>query len=449
MTRARALPALALVGLLATVSCTDSSAQPSAKRDSRAASAAAPAPAAPLATAAPATAVPACTPDPTLVATPVAPVPPTVGGAVDAFATNPAVAAGPFGVSIWIDGYGEVARQPDDRLLPASNQKLLTAMGALSVLGTDAQFTTEVRATAAGGLVIVGGGDPTLTARGPHSLDALAAQVRATGIEVVSGAVAVDESRHANTRRPSGWQDWQVPAYAGPLSALMVDRNRYRGDADFLGDPALANADLFRAALERHGVRVAGPVVHGAAPADAPVVARLASASVGTLVTDTLLRSDNMAAEQILREVGRAASGVGSTPAGAAAAKDALAPLCVPVVGADDDGSGLSRANARSAREWRALLQAARSEPWWPGLFGALPEAGRSGTLSGRFRGTPAEANVRAKTGTIIGGIALSGYGTTRGGRDFVFSVIANGPASNGAQPALDTLIAAIAADAS
>jgi D-alanyl-D-alanine carboxypeptidase/D-alanyl-D-alanine-endopeptidase (penicillin-binding protein 4) len=179
------------------------------------------------------------------------------------------------------------------------------------------------------------------------------------------------------------------------------------------------------------------------------VIARITSAPVGTVVTDTLLRSDNMAAELLLREVGRAGAGAGSTPAGAAATRAALAPLCVPIVGADDDGSGLSRADSRSAREWRTMLQAARDQPWWPGLFGALPEAGRTGTLSGRFRGTSAEANVRAKTGTIIGGIALSGYGTTRGGRDFVFSVIANGPASNGAEPALDALIAAIAADAS
>jgi D-alanyl-D-alanine carboxypeptidase/D-alanyl-D-alanine-endopeptidase (penicillin-binding protein 4) len=147
--------------------------------------------------------------------------------------------------------------------------------------------------------------------------------------------------------------------------------------------------------------------------------------------------------------VGRAGSGIGSTLGGAAASRQALAPLCVPVAGLDDDGSGLSRANARSAREWRVLLQAARVQPWGQLLFDALPVAGRTGTLTSRFRGTPAEANVRAKTGTIIGGIALSGYGTTAGGRAFVFSIIANGPASNGGGAALDALVATIAADQS
>ena len=369
--------------------------------------------------------------------------------AVDGFASSPAVAAGPWGVSVWIDGYGEIARQPDVPLLPASNQKLFTAMGALAVLGPDARLTTEVRATPDGGLVIAGGGDPTITGGGPHSLDALAAQVRAAGVTQVAGPLLVDESRHDAARRAAGWQDWQVPAYAGPLSALMVDRNRYRGDPAFLADPALANAERFRAALGAHGVGVAGPTGHGSAPPDAPVVASLTSAPMVTLVNATLMRSDNMAAEQLLKEVGRAGAGEGSTAAGAAATRAALAPLCVPIAGVDDDGSGLSRANGRSAREWRVLLQGARSQPWAPLLVNAMPLAGRTGTLAGRFHGTAAEGNVRAKTGTIIGGIALSGYGTTLGGRPFVFSVIANGPASNGGQGALDALVAAVAADAS
>jgi D-alanyl-D-alanine carboxypeptidase/D-alanyl-D-alanine-endopeptidase (penicillin-binding protein 4) len=124
----------------------------------------------------------------------------------------------------------------------------------------------------------------------------------------------------------------------------------------------------------------------------------------------------------------------------------ALAPLCVPLAGADDDGSGLSTADGRSPREWRELLQEARAQPWWPLLRDALPLAGRSGTLSSRFRGTPADGNVRAKTGTIPGGIALSGYGTTAGGRGFVFSVLVNGGRAPAAERALDALIAAVAA---
>ena len=82
-------------------------------------------------------------------------------------------------VSVWIDGLGEVlTRDPDVALAPASNQKLLTAMGALAVLGPDARLVTEVRLAPSGDLVIVPGGDPTLASTGPHSLAELAAQVR-------------------------------------------------------------------------------------------------------------------------------------------------------------------------------------------------------------------------------------------------------------------------------
>ena len=439
----RSAAALTVALLVAVAACSDSGEHrsPRTRPEGRAA-APSTAPAPPPPTTAP------CAPDPAL-NPPTAPVPPDLALAAQRFTTDPAVVANRFGLSIWVDGLGEVAAyEPDTPLFPASNQKLLTAMGVLAVLGPDARFTTEVRSAPDGSLVITAGGDPSLTANGPHSLDALAAQVRTSGITTVPGALVVDESRQDSVRRAAGWQDWQFPAYAGPLSALMVDRNRYRRDAAFLADPGIAHGELLRRALEAHGVRVAGPTVHGSAPDGGVVVASLTSAPASALLTDTLLRSDNMAAEELLKEVGHATGAPGSTPGGLAATRAALEPLCVPLSGADDDGSGLSRANGRSPREWRKLLQAARGAPWWPQLQAALPVAGRSGTLTSRFRGTAAEGTVRAKTGTIIGGVALSGYGTTIGGRAFVFSVLVNGDGSQAATGPLDTLIAAIAGHA-
>jgi serine-type D-Ala-D-Ala carboxypeptidase/endopeptidase (penicillin-binding protein 4) len=439
--RHRSAAALTVALLVAVAACSDDDKHESARARSEARAAApttAPAPPPPTTT--------PCTSDPALDA-PSAPVPPDLALAVQRFTTDPAVAANRFGLSIWVDGLGEVgAHEPDTPLFPASNQKLLTAMGVLAVLGPEARFTTEVRSARDGSLVVKAGGDPSLTAGGPHSLDALAGQVRAAGVTTVPGSLVVDESRQDSVRRAAGWQDWQLPAYAGPLSALMVDRNRYRRDPGFLADPGIAHGELFRRALEAHGVPVAGPTVHGPSPDGAAVVASLTSAPASTLLTDTLLRSDNMAAEELLKEVGHATGAPGSTAGGLAATRAALERLCVPLSGTDDDGSGLSRANGRSPREWRKLLQAARDAPWWPQLQAALPLAGRSGTLATRFRGTAAEGTVHAKTGTIIGGIALSGYGTSIGGRPFVFSVLVNGVGSQATAGPLDTLIAAVAA---
>ena len=184
----------------------------------------------------------------------------------------------------------------------------------------------------------------------------------------------------------------------------------------------------------------------GRTPPGAQVLAGLASAPLDELVAEMLLGSDNEHAEAVLREIGRHTGGVGSTPAGAAAAERAVAEeVCLALPGNADDGSGMSRLNARSAREWQEILQAARGLPWWPAFVEGLPVGARTGTLAGRFGGTPAAGNVQAKTGTIIGGVALSGYATTADGRDAVFSVIVNGDASPRAVAAIDALVVTIA----
>jgi D-alanyl-D-alanine carboxypeptidase/D-alanyl-D-alanine-endopeptidase (penicillin-binding protein 4) len=392
-------------------------------------------------------AAPQCVPDATL-AQPATDPPAELAAAFAGFLSDPTVAPHRAGVSVWIDGRGEVlAHESDLALAPASNEKIFTAMGALAVLGADARLETEVRLTADGDLVVVGGGDPTLASVGPHSVAALADQVRANDVGPVPGALIVDETRHDGERRASGWQDWQMPTYTGPLSAFMVDRNRWRADPAYLADPALANGDLLRRALARVGIEVSGPTVYAAAPVPGIPVASLTSAPVGVLVRDMLQHSDNQIADLLLKEVGHAATGTGSLAHGFGAATEALAPLCIPLGGVADDGSGLSRANARSAREWRSMLQAARGQAWWPVLVDGLPLAGRTGTLAGRFHGTAAEANVRAKTGTILGGAALSGYGTTAGGRAFVFSVVVSGPGAQASAGAIDSLVAAVARD--
>jgi D-alanyl-D-alanine carboxypeptidase/D-alanyl-D-alanine-endopeptidase (penicillin-binding protein 4) len=392
--------------------------------------------------------LPRCWPHESLAQPALAPTP-ALAAALDDFSASPLVAAHASSVSIWIDGRGEVlSRDPERALAPASNQKLLTAMGALAVLGPDARLATALHLTESGDLVIEPGGDATLTATGPHSLAALAVQARANGVTRVPGSLRVDETVFDGARRAPGWEDWQIPTYTGPMSAFMVDRNRWRADAAYLADPALANADRLRGALTAEGVTVAGPTGYASAPVEGSVVAVLESPTVAELVGEMLQRSDNQIADLLLKRVGAVGTGHGSLAAGAAATVAALEPLCVALPGTTDDGSGLSRGNERSARELRELVQAsARGAAWWPALADGLPLAGRTGTLAGRFRGTPAEANVRAKTGTIIDGAALTGYGTTAGGRAFAFSVIVNGPGTETSAPAIDALVAAVAAD--
>jgi D-alanyl-D-alanine carboxypeptidase/D-alanyl-D-alanine-endopeptidase (penicillin-binding protein 4) len=295
--------------------------------------------------------------------------------------------------------------------------------------------------------VLVAGGDPSLTATGPRSLAALAGAVAAAGVTAVGGALVVDESRYDAARTAPGWQDWHVPRYVGPMSALVVDDNRGRTDPAFLADPALGHGAAFREELAAAGVAVAGPVVAGVAPPGAVGVAELASPPVGDLLQRMLVDSDNEVAESLTREAGVLLAGTGSTPAGTAALEAVLLDGCAPIeAGRWADGSGLSRSDLRSARELRRLVQHARTQDWWPELAARLPVAGRTGTLAGRFAGTAAEGRVVAKTGTIIGGAALTGVVTTASGHEAVFSVVVNGDASRDAMRALDELVVTLAA---
>ena len=365
-----------------------------------------------------------------------------------------------MGLSVWVEGLGEVAgHNADLPLTPASNQKLFTAMGVLSLIPQTDRLVTEVRGTGTqegrvlnGDLFLVGGGDPTLNAKGPHSLDALAAAIKARGIDEVRGALVGDESRYDTVRGAAGWLPQHVPTFIGPLSALVVERNQLRPDAGYAANPLPGTLPYFRSALLRAGVRIVGPNVAGPAPAGSAVLAGLASPTIGDLVGEMLNQSDNLIAELLVKEVGYRSTrpAPGSTAAGLAAINDAVGKLGVPLAGVAADGSGLSRADRRSAREWRSLLQALQAQPWAERLVGSLPLAARNGTLARRFSRTAAEANVRAKTGWIDEARSLSGYLTTAGGRPVVFSVIVNGttpgsPALN----ALDSLVAAIAADRS
>ena len=74
------------------------------------------------------------------------------------------------------------------------------------------------------------------------------------------------------------------------------------------------------------------------------------------------------------------------------------------------DGSGLSRRNAMAPEALVAVLRRmydpSGASPWMT----ALPVAGLDGTLAGRMAGTPAEGNVRAKTGTMSNIRTLAGY---------------------------------------
>ena len=324
-----------------------------------------------------------------------------------------------------VAGYDAVLRREAGHPLPpASTQKSYVGLSALVALGPAARFRTEVARTATpvagrlhGHLWLVAGGDPYLTSAG---LRALARDVRAAGITTVTGEVRLDDSRYDARRTAAGWKPSYMPRQSGPLSALALDRNRWRSDRAFLADPALPAAVRFRDFLRAEGVSV-GTVRRERRPADAVTVAERVSGPMPAVVRRALKDSDNFASELLLKEVGRIVRADGSSAGGLVAVRDVLGKQGVPV-GAGSDGSGLSRNNRQTTSGQVLMLRAADDSGSGPAFRAALPLGCRDGTLRRRFCGTAAEGRVSAKTGTLSGVRALSGYTRTASGRTVWFS---------------------------
>jgi D-alanyl-D-alanine carboxypeptidase/D-alanyl-D-alanine-endopeptidase (penicillin-binding protein 4) len=165
------------------------------------------------------------------------------------------------------------------------------------------------------------------------------------------------------------------------------------------------------------------------------------------LTTPFLKLSNNVIAEILVKAIGRRTKGQGSWKAGLPAVERYVRSQGVPAARLKmTDGSGLGRTNRTTPQDLGTVLRKAQAEPWFPAWYQALPIAGypdrmKGGTLWSRMAGTPAAGNVHAKTGTLTGATALSGYVKDASGRKLVFSIVFNGY-SGGAPKDLEDKIA-------
>jgi D-alanyl-D-alanine carboxypeptidase/D-alanyl-D-alanine-endopeptidase (penicillin-binding protein 4) len=215
--------------------------------------------------------------------------------------------------------------------------------------------------------------------------------------------------------------------------------------------PELYAAAVFRAELTRAGVRVAGGTVAVTTPSTSRHrVARDTSMTLSALLVPFLKLSNNGHAEALTKAMGARTARSGTWRAGLSATTSYLRGLGVPLTGVSlTDGSGLTRHNRLTARALTSTLQKVQVEPWFDAFSAALPVAGNpnrmtGGTLRSRMRGTRAADNAHAKTGTLTGVTALSGYVTGADGRRYVFSIVSNYSGAT-PRPVEDTFVVALA----
>jgi D-alanyl-D-alanine carboxypeptidase/D-alanyl-D-alanine-endopeptidase (penicillin-binding protein 4) len=319
------------------------------------------------------------------------------------------------------------ALNPSLSLAPASNEKLPLTFALLRRFSPTMRIETSVEATGTqdgqtlrGNLVLVGGGDPTLSSA---DLLRLARRVRAAGIRRVIGGVIGDESLFDAKRTCPGWKSSFYISESPPLSALVVDRARYR--TYIAPRPAKAAALLFRDALRAAGVAVDGGVAVRPSPPRAVAVARTLSAPLASILESMDLHSDNFTAELLLKLLALTAGERGTTAGGARVVVQSLKEAGIPTAGVRIvDGSGLSQEDRLTAAALVGILQAFAEEPALQAvLLHALPVAGVSGTLKYRMRSPPLLGHVHAKTGTTSLASSLSGFVNS----NIAFAVIQNG----------------------
>ncbi len=362
--------------------------------------------------------------------------------------------SGSTGMSVRVDvaGAGEVySHGAGTAVAPASTEKLVTGFTALRVLGPAYRFTTTVGSVVAadkngtlhGRLVVRVGGDPTLTKAG---LVSLGRQLRAAGIHAVTGGVELDDSHLSQVRRADGWKNEWVPGEVGPLSAFAVNGNSWRTDPGYLADPVAGNLQALRSAFATAGVTVTGPSTTGRTTTVLRPLASVSSPQLSAIVRDMLKRSVNFDAEMLLEDVG-ADAGNPTPTGGVAVVRAQAAAMHVQLGGNIEDGSGLSQLDRVTADGEVTWLEAAMSSSLGNVLYAGLPIACADGTLVRRFCGTAAAGRVHAKTGTLDGTRALSGFVTDAAGHRVTFAFLIGGPPSSAGRgkAAIDRAVVALA----
>jgi D-alanyl-D-alanine carboxypeptidase/D-alanyl-D-alanine-endopeptidase (penicillin-binding protein 4) len=214
-------------------------------------------------------------------------------------------------------------------------------------------------------------------------------------------------------------------------------------------EPAGLFIALFKEALIRHGIKVAGKLrtrswlESGTTDCSSMVeLGSMESLPLSTIAGEVLKPSQNLYADLLLAQVGERTRS-SSTPAsetsedlGIAELKKFLAQAGIS--GGDvffEEGSGLSRDNLTTPNATAALLGYMSHHRCAEIYKSSLPIAGVDGTLRNRMKGTAAAGNVRAKTGTLRWANSLAGYVTSAAGEQLAFCIMLNRYHSTGQGP--------------
>ncbi|MGK2932930.1 MAG: D-alanyl-D-alanine carboxypeptidase/D-alanyl-D-alanine-endopeptidase [Solirubrobacterales bacterium] len=346
----------------------------------------------------------------------------------------------------------------------ASNTKIFTTAATLGRLGPDHRYRTRVFASGRlsrdgvlkGNLYLKGGGDPTFAQRRVldgysggtgASIEKLANKVEAAGIERVTGRLIGDETVFDRLRgvKDSGYA---TSSYIGPLSGLSTNFGYTSSSfSRFSSNPAKLGTKIMARELRQRGIRIRKEIALKQTPKDAVkngFVARQVSPDMAWMARMTNKDSNNFFAEMLLKNLGATIREAGTTAEGVTVSERFARSL-----GSDAhqvDGSGLTATNRAEPADVVKLLSRVREKPYGREFVDSLAISGVDGTIGSRMRGSAAQGVCHAKTGTITGVSALSGYCLQGKGKKYAFSILMNGVRDlSAAQRGQDKIAALIA----
>lgn len=215
---------------------------------------------------------------------------------------------------------------------------------------------------------------------------------------------------------------------SGKIPASVSEKVFYKNIADTV---AWSGHNLMQF-LKQRGITVKGIIKSGKTPKDAAVLANADSKPMAQLVQDMMKFSNNYVAEMLVKNVAaEKKGGAASLAQGVEVIKQCFIRWDLPKSCVWQNPAGLSQENKLSPQDLVSVLNfAAQDQTYSPEFIAALPIAGLDGTLKNRMKNSPAQGEVRAKTGLLNGVAGLGGYHHSKGGNLYAFVFIYNGPDS-------------------
>jgi D-alanyl-D-alanine carboxypeptidase/D-alanyl-D-alanine-endopeptidase (penicillin-binding protein 4) len=420
-------------------------------------------------------------------------------------------------VQVAADGKTLAEYNSEMSLMPASTMKVATTAAALSILGSNFTFDTEIEysgtidsaGTLHGDLFITGGGDPTIGSKRfgdacmiDSVFGSFYSAMKAAQISAVDGRLVCDASIFDYNPAVPEWS-WEDVGnyYAAGACGLNIRENFYRiyfnagknigdsasvsrmepempglefhnfvttgkagsgdnviiygspftslrimegtvplGKKDFdvdgaIPDPPQYFIERFNNYLANKGIKISKGLLnvrnetwHGNTDTNArKTLMIIKSPPLEKIVRFTNLNSINVFAECMVKMIGLKKGGDGSTSEGVSQITNYWKGKGIDTDGFDmKDGCGLARKNKVTCKQFCAMLRVIKKEKIFDAFGKSLPEAGKSGGIAGLFKGTVAENNLKAKTGTMNGIRAYTGYVKNKAGTELVFSIMVN-----------------------